>query len=120
MENMTTTLSVPDTVLQWTTPIQRYIMELLEKWNDKWERFSLDDIVLNIAKISKTAMRPTPLGDEVPDPVARMNANKLLLELMWVYKKWWWNNVNMNFDLWALLYNQWQQNAIPPSAEVIS
>lgn len=117
---MDTPLSIPSTVLQGTTPLQRYVMEVLEKWNAvTWKKTSLEDIIFDIADISLTAQKPTPLGDLVDDPVTRLNAKKLLLELMGVYKKGGGTAIQMNFDVWDLLYNWWAKNVIQPSAEVI-
>lgn len=110
---MTTELSegLPKDILQWYTSMQRYIIDKLqEKW--AW----LDDILDDLINIRNTALRPTPTWEMVEDPVARMNANKMLLELMGIYKTKWW--INMNFNISDLLYApRWPQVQSP--AEVI-
>lgn len=110
---MTTELSewIPQEILQWYTWMQRYVMEKLQsKW--AW----LDQILDDIIQIRDTAERPTPTWDMVEDPVARLAANKLLLELMWVYKSKW--GINMNFNISDLLYAP-RQTPVQPTAEVI-
>lgn len=86
----------------------------MEKLESKWAW--LEDILDDLINIRNTALRPTPTWEMVEDPVARMSANKLLLELMGIYKTKWWMNVNFNIS--DLLYApRWPQ--IQPAGEVI-
>jgi len=109
MEN--TDLAIPQDVLQWYTWMQRHIMERLQS---KW--IGIDTILDDLIVWKNTAMRPTPTWDLVEDIGTRMAANKLLLELMWIYKTKWW--INMNFNISDMLYAP-RQTPVQTAWEVI-
>lgn len=98
--------------------MQRYIIDLLSE-----KGASVGDILGDIVALSQTAEKVSPTGEMVSDHSTQLNAKKLLLELMWVYKQKWWVSVTNKFDVQSMLFsapqkpNEW--NDVPPAGEMI-
>lgn len=88
---------IPRDVAQSFTWLQNYVQQVLSD-----NGCSVDEIIKDIADLSKNATTSSPTGDVIDDNKTRLSAKKLLLEMSWVYKQKW---MNINFDFNSVIFD---------------
>lgn len=89
---------IPRDVAQSFTWLQNYVQQVLAE-----NGCPVEDIIKDIADLSKNATTSNPVWDVIDDNKTRLAAKKLLLEMSWVYKQKWW--INMNFDFNSVIFD---------------
>lgn len=88
---------VPRDVAQSFTWLQNFVQQILSE-----NGTPVEEIIKDIADLSKNAMTSTPIWDQIEDNKTRLAAKKLLLEMSWVYKQ---KGMNINFDFNSVIFD---------------